>query len=316
MTKKKRNAFQNDVHVNACKKEKRRIKNKECRDYKKYEKKRKDEYERKRLRIKRLKDEILATWPEMPESEIARFLCIIDMVFRDHSLRGHVTYMREHPGSVNTYGINKVPSKSGLYTWVKHFSDMNSGIQKILCRMASKDAYGSLAGDASGFSVLKREDWEDAKKGLISRREFDKLHLLMAPHGMIVACKVTRGRALDSPIFYEMYTRCIPDGHGHVMLDAAYPSQRNCEAIASSGRTPVICPKSNMKPKGFSALAKMLRWNRDSPKEFKKIYHQRSLVETVFSVIKKRFGENVRARLESVRSLLLTLKCICYNLVC
>lgn len=36
---------------------------------------------------------------------------------------------------------------------------------------------------------------EDAKNGIIPRREFNKLHILMAPHMMIVTCEVSAGRA-------------------------------------------------------------------------------------------------------------------------
>lgn len=65
----------------------------------------------------------------------------------------------------------------------------------------------SLAGD-SGFSILKYGRAGLAKKGLISRREFDKLYMLMAPRSMIAACKVACGRRHDLPGFYE----CMLDG--------------------------------------------------------------------------------------------------------
>ena len=118
---------------------------------------------------------------------------------------------------------------------------------------AGKDAYGTLLGDSSGFSIMKYEDWEYAKKGIISRRGFDKLHILLSPHGMIATCTVTGGRAHDSPIFREMYKK-IPCDTRHVILDATYPCKANCNVIKASSCTPVICPKSNMKPKGFNAL--------------------------------------------------------------
>ena len=161
---------------------------------------------------------------------------------------------------------------------------------------------------------MKCEDWEDAKRGIISRREFSKLHVLMAPHGMIVACRVTAGRTHDSPVFREMYGH-IPRGSGHVILDAAYLAKANCDAIARSARSPVICPKKNSRPKGYHAMGKMLKWRRDDPEGFGRIYHRRSLVETAFSVIKERFGAVSRAKTPAMRKLRLVLKCICCNLV-
>ena len=85
--------------------------------------------------------------------------------------------------------------------------------------------------------------------------------------------------------------------------------------IAESGREPVICPKKNSVPSGFSPMGRMLRWHRDDPDGFAKIYGQRSLVENTFSVIKERFGAVARARIAAMRKLQLALKCICYNLV-
>ena len=161
---------------------------------------------------------------------------------------------------------------------------------------------------------MRYEDWEDAKKWIISRRGFSKLYVLMAPHGMIVTCEVTAGRRHGPPVFREMYGR-IPQGRGHVILDAAYPARANCDAIELSGRDPVICPRSNSKPNGLHAMGEMPGWHRDDPEEFGRIYHRRSLVETAFSVIKERFGAVARARTPAVRKLQLVLRCICYNLV-
>lgn len=297
------------------KKEMRQRQIQECRDYKTYEKKRREESKRKRQRIIKLKKIILATWPEMSELDIARFLCVLDMVFLDNSLRVHVEYMYDHSDFGILYDLKNIPSKSGLSNWVHQFANMSDWVRELLTKQAEDDAYGTLLGDSSGFSIMKYEDWEDAKRGIISRREFDKLHILLAPHGMIAACQVTKGRRHDSPVFREMYKLYIPKGKGHVILDAAYPAKKNCELIKDSGRIPVICFKKNMKPKGFNALAEMFRWYQEDREGYDKIYHQRSLVETAFSVIKARFGATARGKLESVRSLLLTLKCICYNLV-
>ena len=313
--KKKRQAWKYAYHVKAYKEEQRRLQIQECRDYKAYGKKRREESGTKRPRIRKLRELILASRLGMPGYDAARFLCLADMVFRDNSLRGHVSYMNDHPGTEYAYGLKKVPSKSGMHDWAREFSGMMDRVCGLLPGQAGGDARGTLLGDSSGFSVMKYEDWEDAKNGAVSRRGFDKLHILLAPHGMIAACAVTGGRRHDSPVFREMLRRWIPRGAGHVMLDAAYPCKDNCEMIKGGGRIPAICPKKNMSPRGFNALAEMLRWHRDGRDGFDRLYHKRSLVETAFSVIKERFGATARAKLEPVRALLLTLKCISYNLV-
>ncbi len=104
-TKRRHRKENHDAHVRTYKKEIRRLKNKECRNYTEYERKRKNEGKTKLVRISKLKKLILATYPEISKPELAMFLCILDMVFRDYSLRIHVAYMHEHSGSVNTYGL-------------------------------------------------------------------------------------------------------------------------------------------------------------------------------------------------------------------
>jgi len=222
--------------------------------------------------------------------------------------------MENHSNSVGTYGLKKIPSKSCLHDMTKRFAQRMDEIMDILLAQAKSDARGTLAGDSTGFSIMKYEEWEDAKKGFVSRREFNKLHILMAPHGMIVTCEVTGGRVHDSPIFRDMMRR-IPDGNGYVLLDAAYLSKKNCKIIAEKRRRSVICPKENSRSKGFNEMAEMLRWHRDDPAGFDKEYHQRSLVENTFSVMKERFGSVVRAKKASMRKLHLMLRCICYNLI-
>ena len=88
--------------------------------------------------------------------------------------------------------------------------------------LAGDAARGSLLGDSSRFSTMQYEDWEGAKRGIISRRRFVKLHVLADARGKkIVSCEVTKGTAHDSPWFRRIFVR-VPGGAGCVMLDAAY----------------------------------------------------------------------------------------------
>ena len=303
-----------DAHVKAYRKHERNQKARQYRNYKAYEGRRRGESGKVTAGIQKLKKLIPVIWKDASKNDIATLLCVLDMVFRNHSYRIHVTYMELHQGSVNMYGLKRVPSKSCLHDMAKRLSGRIEQINGLLLEQAGDDARGTLAGDSSGFSIVKYEDWEDAKNGIVSRREFDKLHVLVAPHGMISACMVTYGRRHDSPVFREMFGR-IPKGTGYVLLDAAYLAKENCTAIAGSGRRPVICPKSNSVPRGFGPMGKMLRWHRDDPDGFKKAYHERSMVECAFSVIKERFGAVASAKSAVMRELQLTLRCICYNLI-
>ena len=181
--------------------------------------------------------------------------------------------------------------------------------------LAGDAARGSLLGDSSGFPIMQYEDWEDAKRGIISRRRFVKMHVIVGACGKrIVSCEVTRGTAHDSPRFRQMFAM-VPDGTGCVMLDAAYDAYENYRMIRNSGRRPVIDPRKDHTLKGYNPRAEMLRWRKENPEEFERTYHRRSLVESVFSSLKARFGAVVAAKTLPLQRLQLILRSICYNLL-
>jgi len=241
------------------------------------------------------------------------------MEYRGNSYRGHVEYMDSHPGSVTAYGLKRVPSKSCLHAAAVRIASWDGDVlASVLAGQAGADSRGTLLGDSTGFSIMKYEDWEDAKNGTVSRRMFAKLHVLVRPHGRIAACQVTPGRRHDSPVFRDDLLPRIPEADGgrrYVILDAAYDSYANCTAIEDGGRIPVILPRGGYTVRGFNARARMLKWYKEDLDGFEKTYHRRSLVEAVFSSIKARFGGTVRAMSLQMQSLRLTLKVFCYNLV-
>ena len=91
------------------------------RNYKKYEEKRKNEGKTLKVRLKRLKQLLRETFDD--STTVAQLSCIIDMVFRDHSYRGHVTYMEVNQNLINAYGLKKIPSKSNLWNMANRFSN-------------------------------------------------------------------------------------------------------------------------------------------------------------------------------------------------
>ena len=124
-------------------------------------------------------------------------------------------------------------------------------LHEIIERQAGSYACGSLLGDATGVAIIRYAECEDAKRGIISRRESVKLHIVTDVRGRkIVSCAVTRGLAHDSPMFWEMIKK-VPDGAGCVMLDAGYDANENYRMIRNTGRRPVICTRKNHVVKGF-----------------------------------------------------------------
>ena len=135
--------------------------------------------------------------------------------------------------------------------------------------LAGDAARGSLLGDSSGFSIMRYEDWEDAKRGIISRRRFVKLHVLADARGKkIVSCEVTKGTAHDSPWFRRIFAR-VPGGAWCVMLDAAYDAYENYRVIRYSGKRPVIDPRKNHTLKVYNPRAEMPGGGRRTQKSLR-----------------------------------------------
>ena len=285
--------------------------------YKEYEARRRGEGRVTKLRIKALVALLFEIYSPVTPSEVRMIpymVCLADREFRCHSYRQHVSYLQTHQGTLHMYGLKTIPSKSCLHHAATIMADYE-WLHEIIERQAGSYARGSLLGDATGVAIIRYAEWEDAKRGIVSRREFVKLHIVTDVKGRkIVSCAVTRGRAHDSPVFREMIKN-VPDGVGCVMLDAGYDAHENYKMIRSTGRRPVICTRKNHVVKGFGPRAEMLRWQEKNPEEFEKTYHQRSIVESVFSSFKCRFTAVVRAKKLATQRLQLLLRCICYNLL-
>ena len=65
-------------------------------------------------------------------------------------------------------------------------------LHKIIERQAGFYARELLLGDATGVAIIRYAEWEDAKRGIVSRREFVELHIVTDVRGRkIVSCAVT-----------------------------------------------------------------------------------------------------------------------------
>lgn len=119
-----------------------------------------------------------------------------------------------------------------------------------------------------------------------------KLHLLIALRNLaILNLSVTKGTCHDSPILKRLL-KPIPRGGGDVCLDPAYLSRRNCNLIAKKGRTPIIKPKRNttIRKRGSQSWRDMMTLWFEEKENFLERYHQRSRVESVYSVLKRCYG--------------------------
>lgn len=129
-------------------------------------------------------------------------------------------------------------------------------------------------------------------KGL--RRLYKKAHLTsQVKTNVISAVDITPGYWADSPQFEEqMKTTAKNFKMREVSADLAYSSRRNLKVVADLGAIPYIpFKKGSVKnARGCFIWSRMWELFEKHQDEFMEHYHKRSNAESVFSMIKRKFG--------------------------
>ncbi len=107
------------------------------------------------------------------------------------------------------------------------------------------------------------------------------------------------------------------------VADKAYSSKKILMFLSTLGLNPIIPFKKNARPRSkytpdcdgdMFIWRKMFYYFRDHQDEFMKRYHVRSNVETVFHMIKKKFGNSVKTKSMNSNNNEIKIKCLCHNI--
>jgi transposase len=176
-----------------------------------------------------------------------------------------------------------------------------------------------FAVDSSGFSTSRFIKWYDVKHG-VERREHDwvKVHLACSVKTHVVtAAAIYNKDAADSPILPELLRTTKEAFNVKEMSgDKGYLSVENVEAIFDAGGVPFIAPKVNTTGGAGGLFEKMFHFYQYRREEFLKHYHKRSNVESVFSAVKRKFGDSVRSKTPPAMVNEVLAKLVCNNLCC
>jgi len=175
-----------------------------------------------------------------------------------------------------------------------------------------------FAVDSSGFSTSRFVRWFNKKYGReTDNREWVKLHAMcgVSTH-VVTAAEVTGWSAADTGYFRPLLAATAENfAVRDVSADKAYLSHANTDFVEKVGGTPFIPFKSNTRvPTGdgsWERMYHMLALERDA---FLARYHQRSNVETVFSMIKGKFGDSVSSKSDAGQMNEVLCKVIAHNL--
>lgn len=215
--------------------------------------------------------------------------------------------------------IAKVP---GYNTVLRYMAD--TAMTDVLTDLVGLSALplaaveNDFAVDSSGFGTANLRTWFSTKHGReMTEREWCKVHLMAGVRTHIVsAAVVTPSNANDAPFLPELArTTAKTFAVREISADKGYVSRANTAAIEDLGAVPFIPFKVNAKqPEPGSAWARMYHrfaYDRDT---FLASYHKRSNVETVFHMVKAKFGDTLFSKTHEAQVNEVLAKVVAHNL--
>ena len=231
--------------------------------------------------------------------------------YESKSYRMFIDFLDECIGVQQCLGLYKIPHYTTLQ---KAAARLDIGIlQKILesfmINMKTKNVFAGI--DATGFGHGQSSYYYTKRIKL--RRKFVKLSAISdMKQQLVCAIKIRHRQRHDSIDFAPLLQKTngiIPIGT--IVADKGYDSERNHVVSESLGIASIIPPRNQNVPVYKTRGYHRKRLKRNGYDE--SLYHQRNKTETIFSVIKKMFGENVTSRKISTQNRELFHRVIAYN---
>ncbi len=156
--------------------------------------------------------------------------------------------------------------------------------------------------DSTGFSnFYKASKWIEVKLEPRAYKNYSKLHVLAGTlSNVVVAARVSEGKAGDSPFLEPLLKDAKRFKIKELSADAAYLSRKNVDLVEEAGGTAYIMPKKNVKAWNLGSgggWGRMIWMWRKHQMLFATHYHRRSNVESVFGMIKRKWGDFSRCKL-------------------
>jgi hypothetical protein len=177
---------------------------------------------------------------------------------------------------------------------------------------------GQYAIDSSGFSTVTYDRWFDQKHGkLHAQHPWVKLHIMCGTvtHAITSARVTSEG---DCPQLPGLLARTrVHHDVRELSGDKAYSSAENHNTLDALGVEAFIPFKVNAVPNSKAPV-----WSRHlleftlNQERFLAHYHRRSNVETVFAMLKARFGAAVASRRPTAQANEVLAMCVAHNLCC
>lgn len=244
------------------------------------------------------------------------FCCVMRIYF-GKSARRSMGYL--HLAKGKDY-IDKVPHFNTVLNYYK-----NSNLTHVLKHLIEqsgiplKEVETDFTIDSSGFSTVLYDKWFNARFGdYRKRRLFKKVHVTSGVKtNVITAVEVSPGYHHDSPYFKELVALTAKNFRmREISADAGYLSRDNFNKVEELGGIPYIMFKKNNieRSRGSMMWKKMHRLFTQNKAVFLEHYHKRSNAESVFNMMKRKFGTHLHSKIEIGQINELLCLCLAHNI--
>jgi transposase len=238
-------------------------------------------------------------------------------VYSTMSVRRFMTDLRD--AHAKGY-IAKVPHFNSVCNYLE-----NPALTPILREMIAESSLPlkavevDFAADSSGFATSRFVRWFDHKYGVVRQQHgWVKVHLMcgVATH-IVTAVEIRDKDASDTKLLPALVDTTAQNFKiNEVSADKGYASVKNYKAIQRVGATPYIAFKSIHTGRAQGLWQRMYHLWQFHRGDFLAHYHKRSNVESVFSMMKAKFGDSVRSKSDTAMVNEVLCKIICHNICC
>ncbi len=231
---------------------------------------------------------------------------IVLLVLKEYlrtTYRGITDIMREFTRLCKLLKLRVIPHYTTLQKFLKKFQNC------VLRDLVSAFTHSlSIVGvDATGFTEHYASKYYVRRVERVEQHPFfTKLSAAVdLEKQLIVGLKARSAPSHDNKDFLPLLRKIKTCDF--VCADKAYDAEKNHEYIHLKLKAVAQIPVRKNVCKGF--------YRKKAMKHFdKRVYNQRSKSETVFSVLKKRFGDTLQSKTQWMRNKELSIKCLTYNL--
>jgi transposase len=239
--------------------------------------------------------------------------CILKIGF-NQTYDGIEAYLKESETFKNNF--ESIPGHSVIHRGMNNISIpyIRNVMNQAISFLRRKGM--NIAVDSTGFRSGNSSIWYDIRiRRKNTKRDCIKLHICMdADIGIIHWFTITSSKRHDSPEFRTLLKH-LPT-LGEVYGDKGYSSRDNCQIVVDKNGVPYLHFKDNAtnKAKGKPAWIISIRAYKKNTKKWLETYHIRSIVESVFSSIKRRWGSFLRSQRKWMQKKELSIKVLSYNI--